>query len=58
MIAEDQPYTFLYSVKRTTAFSVDVSDVDDAGAATPIVASNSGARAADLWRWRRAHLEP
>ena len=54
MIAEDQPYTFLYSVQRTTAFATDVGQLKPSGAATPVVASNTGARIGYLWRWRRA----
>jgi ABC-type transport system substrate-binding protein len=58
LIAEDQPYTFLYATRATTVLDKKIVTVKDDGSYAPIAPARSGDVFFDFNRWRKLEFAP
>jgi len=58
LIAEDQPYTFLYATRGTTVLDKKIVVVKKDGSYAPIVPARSGDVFFDFNRWRKLEFTP
>jgi len=58
LIAEDQPYTFLYATRATTVLDKKIVVVTDDGKYAPITPARSGDVFFDFNRWRKLEYTP
>jgi ABC-type transport system substrate-binding protein len=58
LIAEDQPYTFLYAVRGTTVLDKKIVVMNDDGTYRPVTPTRSGSVFFDFNKWRKLELAP